>query len=153
MVESAELLKKLQIKAETRLWLVNAPPDIAQALRAGAGIETVEAGDAYDGVVAFCENPPEVESFSRSALAGLPDDGLLWFAYRKGATGKAAGLSRDVGWDALLQQGYCPVRAVAIDENWTGMRFRPLDKIKNRNDGPSSRAWTEKIETARKPAR
>jgi hypothetical protein len=130
MVESTELLKKLQIKAGSRLWLINVPSDIAETLTAGAEVEPVKAGDPYDGAIAFCETPAEVEVLAGRAVAALPEDGLLWFAYRKGEAAKASGLNRDSGWKALDEAGYRPVRSVSIDETWSGVRFREKAKVK-----------------------
>jgi hypothetical protein len=131
MAGSVELISKLQIKAGAKLWLINVPEDIAEALTAGAEIETVKPGDACTGVIAFAANPTEVKAFARQALAALPPDGLLWFAYPKGSAGKAAGISRDQGWEALEAADWRPVRSVAIDEKWTGLRFRPVEKVKS----------------------
>src|ERR1700709_2404800 len=124
MIDSAELLKKLQGKSGPGLWLLNVPRPFGEALTAGAEVEPVAAGEPYDGVIAFCENPSEVESFASQILPSLPTDGLLWFAYRKGAAGKQSGLSRDVGWSALTAAGYETVRSIAFDDLWTGLRFR-----------------------------
>jgi hypothetical protein len=131
MLESAELIKKLQIKPGAKLWLINVPEDLAEALTAGAEIEAVKAGEACTAVIAYAENPTEVAAFAKQALKALPPDGLLWFAYRKGAAAKASGLSRDDGWDALAQANWRPVRSIAIDDDWTGLRFKPVDLVKS----------------------
>jgi hypothetical protein len=49
MTAGTELIKKLQIKAGTRLWLINAPAAVAKALSAGAEVEIVKAGEVCDG--------------------------------------------------------------------------------------------------------
>lgn len=133
MVESTELIRKLQIKAGARLWLVNVPEDIVEALSAGAEVELVRAGDACSGVIAFATTPAEASRVAKQALKVLSPDGLLWFAYRKGAAGKAAGLSRDEGWDTLAAANWRPVRSVSIDNTWTGLRFRPVELVKSDN--------------------
>jgi hypothetical protein len=130
MIESTGLLKKLQIKAGARLWLVNVPLAIAETLTAGAEVEPVKPGEPCDGVIAFCENPAEVEAFAKQATAQLPEDGLLWFAYRKGDAANASGLNRDVGWASLGELGFRPVRSISFDDTWSGIRFRPFDKVK-----------------------
>lgn len=130
MTESTELLKKLQVKAGAKLWLINVPSGIAEALTAGAEVEPVKPGEPCSGVIAFCETPAEVASFAGQALKALPEDGLLWFAYRKGDAAKQSGLSRDDGWQALADAGYRPVRSIAIDDTWTGIRFREKAKVK-----------------------
>ena len=129
-MESVELIKKLQVKPGQKLWLVNVPRDVAEALTAGAEFEIAKAGEACDGVIAFAHSAADVTVLTKQALEVLPRDGLLWFAYRKGAEGKAAGLTRDQGWDPLRAAGWDTVRSVSIDETWTGLRFRASELIK-----------------------
>lgn len=137
MLESAALIKKLQIKSGLRLWLINVPHEMVESLSAGADVEIVKPGQPLDGVIAFAETPAEVSAFTAQILERLPRDGLLWFAYRKGAAAKASGLSRDGGSEALAEADWRPVRSVAIDETWTGLRFKPVGLVKSA--GPD--AW------------
>ena len=129
MTAPTELLHKLQVKAGAKLWLINVPRALAEELSAGAEVEIVHEKDAYDGVLAFFESPAEVPALVPRILKEMPPDGLLWVAYRKGAAAKAAGLNRDTGWDALGEAGWRPVRQVAIDEEWSALRFRPKDLV------------------------
>lgn len=125
MIAPVELLRKLQVRSGSRLWLINVPRALAVELSAGAEVEIVHEGEAHDGVLAFFESPTEVAALAGRILARLPEDGLLWVAYRKGTVGRAAGLTRDMGWQPFVDSGWRPVRAVAIDEEWSGLRFRP----------------------------
>ena len=94
-------------------------------------MKLAKAGEVCGGVLAFAESPEEVEKFAKQALKVLPPDGLLWFAYRKGEAAKKSGLSRDEGWDALAAANWRPVRSIAIDEMWTGLRFKPVELVKS----------------------
>lgn len=127
-MDGPALLNKLQIKPGARTRLIAAPADVAQAL--GGLVAPVGAGEPCDAAIAFCQTPDDVARFAPLAMAGLVDDGVLWFAYRKGAVAKASGLSRDVGWDALRENGWRTVRSIAFDEAWTGLRFRETSKVK-----------------------
>jgi hypothetical protein len=130
MLDSVGLLKKLQIRSGARLWLINVPEHFAEALTAGAEVEPVHMGDAFDAAIAFCRNPSEAGAFASQILPALPADGLLWFGYRKGDAARQSGLSRDSGWDVLAAAGYTPVRSIAFDEEWTGLRFRHARFVK-----------------------
>ena len=136
MTAPTELLHKLQVRAGAKLWLINVPRVLAEELSAGAEVEIVHEKDAYDGVLAFFETPAEVPALVPRILKEMPRDGLLWVGYRKGAAGKAAGLNRDTGWDVLDEAGWRPVRAISIDDEWSGLRFRPADLVKS---APGSR--------------
>ena len=130
MTAPTELLHKLQIKAGARLWLINVPQSIAKEITAGAEVEPVHEKDEYDGVLAFFDSAAEVEALTSRILAEMPPDGLLWVAYSKGETAKASGLNRDLGWSPLDKAGWRPVRQVAINAEWSGLRFRPKAMVK-----------------------
>ncbi len=130
MSAPTELLRKLQIIAGSKIWMINVPQAIAEEISAGAEVEPVHEKDAYDGVLAFFTSASEVESVVPRILAELPSDGLLWVAYPKGETGKDAGISRDTGWSPLESAGWRPVRQVAIDAQWSALRFRPRTLVK-----------------------
>ena len=58
-------------------------------------------------------------------------DAIVWFAYPKGTSKRyKSEINRDTGWQALGQAGFEPVRAVAIDEDWSALRFRRVEFIK-----------------------
>ncbi|WP_052731640.1 hypothetical protein [Devosia geojensis] len=130
MPQPTDLLKKLQIKSGARLWLVNVPREIAEELTAGAEVEPVRAGEDFDGAIAFCETIAELESFSAQILKRLPEDGLLWFAYRKGEAAAESGFNRDKEWESVYARSLRPVRQIAFDHTWSGVRFRPAAKVK-----------------------
>ena len=127
-MDGAALLRKLQIKPGARVKLIAAPADVRAALSEGVAIVD---GPSWDAAVAFCETPDDVRSNVKAAMEGLVEDGVLWFAYRKGAAAKASGLGRDVGWAPLGEAGWRGVRSIAFDDTWTGLRFREISKVKS----------------------
>ncbi|MBP1154450.1 MULTISPECIES: hypothetical protein [unclassified Paenibacillus] len=51
--------------------------------------------------------------------------GMLWFAYPKKTSKKyKADISRDEGWQPLIDLGFEGVRLAAIDDDWSDIRFR-----------------------------
>jgi hypothetical protein len=62
----------------------------------------------------------------------LEQDAVLWFAYPKSSSKKyKCDFNRDTGCDILGQNGYEGVRMIAIDEDWSALRFRKAENIKN----------------------
>jgi len=56
----------------------------------------------------------------------------VWFAYPKGSSKRyECDFKRDTGWRTLGQAGFEPVRQIAIDEDWTTLRFRRAEFIKS----------------------
>jgi len=60
--------------------------------------------------------------------------------------------NRDTGWATLGAAGYEPVRQVAIDEDWSALRFRKTEFIKAMSrhpDGAISQAGRQKARAQR----
>ncbi|WP_330895792.1 hypothetical protein [Sphingobium sp.] len=82
-----------------------------------------------DVTILFVHSPEEVEASIDTLLARHRPDDRLWFAYPK-KTGRIPGtLSRDHGWEALATRDFLPVTQIAIDKDWSALRFRPRSEI------------------------
>jgi hypothetical protein len=58
-------------------------------------------------------------------------DAVLWFAYPKRTSKRyKADFDRDHGWEVLRAAGFEPVRQVAIDADWSALRFRRSEFVK-----------------------
>jgi hypothetical protein len=76
---------------------------------------------------------------------------VVWFAYPKGTSKRyACEINRDTGWAALGQAGFEPVRMVAIDEDWSAVRFRRAEFIKTMT---RDRKWAMSKEGKEKAAK
>jgi hypothetical protein len=53
---------------------------------------------------------------------------MLWVCYPKGSK-NSTDLSRDVLWKAMEENGLVGVTLVAVDDTWSAMRFRPIDRV------------------------
>jgi hypothetical protein len=86
--------------------------------------------------LAFVTKQSEVDDLTRKVVPLLESDGLFWFAYPKGSSRKyVCEFNRDTGWRELGKHEFEPVRQVAIDEDWTAMRFRRAENIKTMTRG------------------
>ena len=131
---SANVLKKLGVKPGMQLLVLNAPSDVLELLGdlPPDVTTTVKPAGLHDFVLGFVRSKVEVDSIGAIALKASKPEGALWFAYPK-KTGKIkTDLSRDSGWDLLSAHGYRPVSQIAIDETWTGFRFRPVERVKTK---------------------
>lgn len=91
-----------------------------------------ELEEGYDFVQVFGASNEELQSYAKSAERHVKDDGLFWRSTPKnhlkltrGRT--AAGKLSCIYW---ADEGYEPVRQIAIDEDWSALRFRKTGKIK-----------------------
>jgi hypothetical protein len=129
------LFKKLNFKNQNPVVVLNAPDRFSAeqtALSAYIGIQ-----NSFDGVpnaefvLAFAAKQSEVDAFALAFAEKTEGDAVLWIAYPKGSSKRyKCDFNRDTGWEVLGKMGFEPVRQVAIDEDWSALRFRRVDFIK-----------------------
>ncbi len=126
---------KLNLKTETQLVVINAPESFEAALAALEGREILRDAKQAKTVtfaLVFATTQKEVDQSTKALTAKIADDGVLWFAYPKQTSKKyQCEFNRDTGWQTLGDAGYEPVRQVAIDEDWSALRFRKVAFIKS----------------------
>ena len=81
--------------------------------------------------LAFVTRKSEVDRLAPQIARRAKGDAIVWFAYPKSTSKKyTCDFNRDTGWDVLKKAGFDTVRAVAIDADWTALRFRRVEFIK-----------------------
>ncbi|MFM8914513.1 MAG: hypothetical protein ACKOE6_16580 [Flammeovirgaceae bacterium] len=134
------IFKKLNYKGQKILHIVNAPPSFnkeVDEMLPQVAVKTVLSGaKGVEFFIAFVTKQKEVDECSKKIATLLTNDGLLWFAYPKGTSKKyKCEFNRDNGWAVLGKLGFEPVRMVAIDEDWSALRFRKPENIKKMTRG------------------
>jgi hypothetical protein len=82
--------------------------------------------------IVFATKQAEVDHYASLLAPKLEGDAVLWFCYPKGSSKKyTCEFNRDNGWAVLGQLGLEGVRMVAIDEDWSALRFRKATHIKS----------------------
>ncbi len=128
------LFKKMNFKGEPLCWIIQPPAEFAAAMAEMAAFTDfstdLEEKRPVGFALAFVKTLAEIDLFAPKMAEKLLDDGLFWLAYPKGASKKhRCEFNRDTGWAALGELGYEPVRQIAIDEDWSALRFRRAEKI------------------------
>ncbi len=129
------VFKKMNFKNAQNVVVINAPQSFEANIEAMQGLTTFvrnfDALQKTDFILAFCTMQSEVDVAATEAAQKLEGDGLLWFAYPKGTSKRyKCDFNRDNGWAILGSLGFEPVRMVAIDEDWSALRFRRVGYIK-----------------------
>jgi hypothetical protein len=129
------IFKKLNLKEQKEIVILNAPQSFEPELVALEGItirRRLEDIEAIDFSLAFVIKQQELDEISSSVAAKARRDAVIWFAYPKGSSKKyKCEFNRDTGWHSLGAAGFEPVRQVAIDEDWSALRFRRVEFIKD----------------------
>ncbi len=128
---AADLVGKLQIRPGQGLALLNTPDGLLESLGPQLGAVTLTEGapGATDAVLLFVAWRADVIPRAEAAIALVRPGGLLWVAYPKGGSPVPTDLNRDTLWETMKPTGWRPVRQVAIDATWSGLRFRPADEV------------------------
>ncbi len=126
--------QKLNLKDQSRILVLNAPESFEPELAGLKGVTVLrglqDAGDIQFSL-AFVTKQQEVDKLASAIAKKAKGDAVVWFAYPKGSSKKyKSEINRDTGWQVLGEQGFEPVRMIAIDEDWSASRFRRVEFIK-----------------------
>ena len=128
------IFEKLNLKDHREILVVNAPSTFEPELTALVGVTVLrdsKKAKAIRFALAFATKQAEVDSLAKLLSGKAEGDALLWFAYPKGTSKKyTCEFNRDTGWKMLRRAGFDTVRQVAIDEDWSALRFRRVEYIK-----------------------
>jgi hypothetical protein len=133
------LLDKLNYKDQRRIAILNSEVDfftsVSGELKDVIIDKEIDPRCPYGFIMIFVKNIDEIEYFAPVALHNLIADGILWFCYPKKSSKRfIAGIDRDHGWGALNDAGFHGVRVVAVDEDWSALRFRNIKFIKSTSE-------------------
>lgn len=128
-----KLAKKLKLQTEEKNLILQAPESFTKSLQ-GIAYDTSAEGKGYDYVQLFVKSIGELEQYAPLAMEAIKEDGKLWICYPKKSSAIKTDINRDKGWDMMKKAAYAGVSAVAIDDTWSALRFRPESKIDRRPD-------------------
>jgi hypothetical protein len=129
----SSVFEKLNLKEQDEIVVLNAPSSFESELKALKGVTVqrdLEATKAVDFALVFATKQKDVDRVSKALARRARGDALLWFAYPKGTSKHyKCEFNRDTGWNVIRNAGFDTVRAVAIDEDWSALRFRRIEFI------------------------
>ena len=140
------LFNKLNLKGQKDIVVLNAPESFQAQLDALEGV-TVHRDTAdverVEFALAFVMTTAEVNAAAEAILPKAQGDAVVWLAYPKGTSKRyKCEFNRDSGWAPLGAAGFEGVRQVAVDDDWSALRFRRVEFIKTMKRD-ASRAATE----------
>ena len=135
MSDTAPLFRKLNLGTHRTVHVLNMPDSFQSHLAALAHMN-LQVSPRLKGPVsfalAFASTQKALDRVSAGLAGAAQGDAILWIAYPKGTSRRyQCEFNRDSGWKVLGAAGFEPVRRVAIDEDWTALRFRRVEHIKS----------------------
>ncbi len=148
------IFKKLNYKAQKTVFAINTPDSFEQHLLSVADTAAIirqlpppNENIPIEFAIAFATQQKEVDSIAQHIAPQLQGDAVFWVCYPKGSSKRyKCDFNRDTGWAIMGYYDLEPVRMVAIDEDWSALRFRKVQYIKTltRQFGALSEAGKEK---------
>lgn len=128
-----DIFKKLNLKDQTEIVVLHAPESFEAALSSLQNIvvhRKLKAQHALQFGLAFVMQEKTLDEVSAAMAKQAKGDALIWIAYPKKSSKKyTCEFDRDSAWRVLGAAGYEAVRMIAIDEDWSALRFRQVDFI------------------------
>lgn len=129
------VFKKLNYKGQQIVYSINHPKffevNLNSLIEADIKIEASKAKE-IEFVIVFVLTQAEVNKYVKQIAPKLKDNAVFWMCYPKGTSKKyKCDFNRDTGWQIMGDYDLEGVRMVAIDEDWSAMRFRKVEYIKS----------------------
>lgn len=122
-----DVIKKLRFKDSGVI--INAPVDIEAAF-VTLGFKTeFDKKNKSANTIVFINDSKEYVQFLKKGLSSIGHDSVLWFAYPKGTSKIKTDINRDTIRETGESYGITTVTAVAINDTWSALRFRPIEKV------------------------
>lgn len=127
------LLKKLNYKSGT-IAALNAPTEfvpIAEGWKREVLVREALQEGAASFLLVFARSAAEVASIVAPAISRLAPEAVFWVAFPKQTSKRyASDINRDKLWPLLAAMGFAPCRNIAIDEDWSALRFSKIKEGK-----------------------
>jgi hypothetical protein len=142
------LFKKLNYKNQDSILVLNAPASFEVELKSMSMLTTIIKNvsdiSKIDFAMIFVTQQKEIDNSIKQIFNKLNGDAVLRYCYPKGTSKKyKCDFNRDTGWSAVGKYNLEGVRMVAIDEDWSALRFRKIEFIKSMTRNESIAISTE----------
>ena len=120
------LAKKLGFKEGFRVGLVNPPAGFQKELEPLPGEVEIIVGHLpkqLDLIILFTDSQRALKREFKNLARKLTQNGMLWIAWPKKASGVATDLSDNNVRQIGLKAGLVDVKVCAVNEIWSGLKF------------------------------
>ena len=129
------LFQKLNLGDHTTLLVLNAPESFDTELSLLSDVKILRKASSKHPAtfaIGFAITVAELAKVINTLVKSTEGDAIVWVAYPKGTSKKyQCEFNRDTGWSEFGDAGFEPVRQVAIDVDWSALRFRRTEYIKS----------------------
>lgn len=122
------IAQKLRIRENMQLLAVHAPAGFTDQLAPlPTGVEVVEKPGKYQQIHWFIKTKADMEREMNKIISLLKEEVICWIYYPKVSSGIQTDLTRDKGWEKLLEHDELKwISLISFDDTWStfGMRLK-----------------------------
>lgn len=122
-----DIIKKFKFKGQAIV--INAPTYLESQFRALGFTIAFDKKIKSTNTLVFINDNEQYLDFLNKQLSKIEPDSVLWFAYPKGTSKIKTDINRDTIRKTGEDYNITTVTAVSIDETWSALRFRPIDRV------------------------
>jgi len=122
-----DIIRKL--KFTNKAVIINAPADIEKKFVDLGFTTAFDKKVKSTNTLVFINNNNECLDFLNKQLKNIEPDSILWFAYPKGSSKIKTDINRDTIRVTGEEFNITTVTAISIDDTWSALRFRPIEKV------------------------
>ena len=132
----APIFSKLNLTTQKTILVLNSPDSFKVDLSTLSDIhiiEDIKSASTLDFAIIFVSKKSQIDQLAPTLAKKVCGDAIVWFVYPKGTSKKyKCDFNRDNGWSTFKELGFDTVRQVAIDDDWSALRFRRVEFIGSR---------------------
>ncbi|HET6991295.1 MAG TPA: YdeI/OmpD-associated family protein [Bacteroidia bacterium] len=151
-----DIAQKLKIKEGDLLFTINAPSGFKKNLGTlPAKAKIVPTAKGANSIHWFVLNRTQLEKELNSVLKLVSDGVMLWIYYPKGSSKIQTDLTRDKGWDKLLNHKEMHwISLISFDDTWSTFACRLKNNPdKKKDSNPKEREIFKYIDATKKTVR
>jgi hypothetical protein len=147
------LLKKLKIKSDQPLWVINAPAECIALLEGQDLTERMPAQHPVPQLALFVTSSADLEHQMSRLAKYIGHDTLVWICYPKKSGAIASDLAGMKSWETVFDMGYRGQSSASLNENWSGLRVTNAPRNKPSDcDMPMEERTAEGIDFVKRTA-
>jgi hypothetical protein len=117
------LLEKLGVHDGFRVWVINAPPVVTDALHTLDEIEWQDGHAEADYIHLFATHAETLYEFLPACTGVLAHKGMLWVSWPKKSARVPGDLDRETVREIVLQTGLVDIKVCSVDDIWSALKF------------------------------
>ena len=117
------LIKKLGIKEEMKILLMNAPKDYMKILEYNITKQLVNKISDADFAHVFVISKEELKKSFMKIISEAKNNLIVWISWYKKSSGIATDVTEDVIREIVLPTGWVDVKVCAVSDVWSGLKI------------------------------